>query len=109
MRYAASTDDNQGEIVDFFRKVGFSVECIHSVGGGVPDLLLGLRNFNFLVEVKDGKKIPSKRRLNPAQIDWHEMWKGQKIIITSLDEAIDWSNHTKEQIHKIIAAGVSFQ
>ena len=63
MRRAARADSNQAEIVDALRKVGASVQPIHTVGGGVPDLLVGFRGQNYLFEVKDGEKAPSDRRL----------------------------------------------
>lgn len=91
MRRAAKIDDNQPAIVRTLRALGFSVEPLHSVGGGVPDLLAGRRGRNHLIEVKDGSKPPSARRLTPAQIDWHEAWRGSCVVIHSEAEAVAWA------------------
>jgi hypothetical protein len=39
-----------------------------------------------MVELKDGDKPPSARKLTPAQREWHESWRGQVCIVTSLDD-----------------------
>jgi len=78
------SDINQKPIVEAFRKVGASVEILSQVGDGVPDLLVGLCGFNFLVEVKNG----SKAVLTPDQIKWHGSWEGQKVIVRSVEEAL---------------------
>ena len=100
MRRAAKVDDNQPLIVLTFRKLGWSVECLHAVGGGVPDLLIGKMGFNFLVEVKDGKKPPSKRKLNADQVEWHEKWRGQACVIETVEQAMAFH---AEKTREIIA------
>lgn len=89
MRRAARTDDNQKEIVDALRKAGWSVQSIASMGGGVPDLLIGRDGLNLLLEVKDGRKSPSKRMLTEDERDWHEKWNGNVRIVESLDDISD--------------------
>ena len=84
------TDANQKEIVKALRDVpGCSVEVLCDVGGGVPDLLIGIRNRNFLLECKDGNKPPSKRKLTDDQIVWHRDWQGQKAVVKNIEEALD--------------------
>lgn len=85
---AAKVDRNQSEIVAALRRVGATVEPLHAVGKGVPDLLVGFRGRNFLLEVKDQLKPPSARKLTPDQVKWHEAWRGQKEVVKSVDEAI---------------------
>lgn len=81
-------DDNHAEIVDFLRSIpGVSVQSLASVAFGCPDLLIGYQDINYLAEVKDGRKPPSKRRLTPAEVKWHEDWTGQKAIIKSVEDA----------------------
>jgi hypothetical protein len=94
MRRAASTDDNQTEIVKALRKIGCSVAVTSAVGDGFPDLVVGRIDINgdrknWLVEVKDGNKPPSKRKLTPAQVDFHLAWKGQIAVVKSTVEALD--------------------
>jgi hypothetical protein len=59
------------------------------VGKGVPDLLCGYQGRNVLLEIKDGSKPPSKRKLNPDQVEWHDKWRGQVCVVNNLDEAIE--------------------
>lgn len=88
MRYASNVDANQGDIVDALRAIGATVELLHRVGGGVPDLLVGYRGTNHCLEVKDGSKAPSDRRLTPDQIRWHGAWRGRVHVVINTDEAI---------------------
>ena len=91
------TDHNQAEIIKAFETLGCSVFDLSNVGGGLPDLLVGLVGVNLLVEIKkpkgtDKAKIRTqfgiyKGKLTPAQTDFFKTWKGQKTIITNLDDA----------------------
>lgn len=87
-RYAAKIDANQPEIVSALRKAGCFVQPLHTVGGGVPDLLVGRAGVNHLLEIKDGSKPPSARRLTPDQVEWHALYRGTVHIVTSIDEAL---------------------
>ena len=88
MRYAAKVDDNQKFIVDALRRAGCSVQPLHTAGGGVPDLLVGKAGVNYLIEVKDGNKPPSKQKLTPDQVEWHQGWRGQKAVVNCIDSAL---------------------
>lgn len=88
MRRAAKIDDNQHEIVGTFRALGYSVKSLAQLGEGTPDLLLGKNTLNFLVEVKDGAKSPSQRKLTDDQIKFHGAWEGSIAIIESIDDVI---------------------
>lgn len=88
MRRAAKVDANQGEIVAAFREAGASVQPLHQVGNGCPDLLVGFMGYNLLVEVKDGSKPPSKRCLTQDQIKWHGGWAGQACIVENVEQAL---------------------
>jgi hypothetical protein len=61
---------------------------LHTVGAGCPDLLIGIDGQNLLIEVKDGSKRPSARRLTTDQQVWHENWRGQALIVQSSEDAI---------------------
>jgi Holliday junction resolvase len=80
-------DANQKDIVSFFRKLGCSVQILSSVGKGCPDLLLGYRGKNYLIEVKNGALPPSSQKLTPHEAEFHEGWKGHVSIINSIDAA----------------------
>jgi hypothetical protein len=88
MRRAAKVDANQAAIVEALRACGASVQSLAAVGKGVPDLLVGLRTRNYLIEVKDGSKPPSARKLTPDQVQWHTKWAGQVLTVTSPDDAL---------------------
>ena len=88
MRRAAKVDANQGAIVEALRAAGASVEPLHAVGSGCPDLLVGFNGYNWLVEVKDGDKPPRERRLTDHQIRWHGKWKGQVCIVENVQQAL---------------------
>lgn len=89
MRWAARADDNQQAIINGLLAVGATVKTLHRVGMGCPDLLVGYRGANYLIEVKDGAKPPSARKLTPAQVDFFDTWRGQCAVATSLDEALE--------------------
>jgi Holliday junction resolvase len=75
MRLAAKTDANQTQITSALRAAGAQVQSLAAVGKGVPDLLVKYQGTFYLIEVKDGRKPPSKRQLTPDQVKWHEEWK----------------------------------
>jgi len=85
---AAKIDANQPEIVQALRSLGASVQPLHTVGGGVPDLLCAFSGVNFLVEVKDGAKVPSKQKLTRDQVDWHCQWRAPVHIVTCIEQAV---------------------
>lgn len=71
------------------RRCGASVQILSAVGKGCPDLLVGYRGKNYLLEVKDGKKKPSARRLTPDEEDFFLSWKGQVSVVREFGEAWD--------------------
>jgi hypothetical protein len=85
---ARRVDANQRAIVAALRDVGASVEHLHTLGEGAPDLLVGFRGVNTLLEVKDGSKPPSRRRLTPDEATWHAAWRGQVTVVETIDEAL---------------------
>jgi hypothetical protein len=88
-RVAAKIDSNQGAVVKAFRQIGASVQVLSQVGKGCPDVLVGFRGVNVLVEIKDGGKVPSARKLTSDQVKWHESWAGQVCVATDIRDAID--------------------
>ncbi len=87
-RWASAVDRNQSEIVLMLQKVGCTVQLLHRVGQGCPDLLVGYRGVNYAYEVKDGLLPPSKRKLTPAEAAWHETWRGQVVTVCNVREAL---------------------
>ena len=89
MRRRAAVDRNQPEIVEALRQLGCSVQPLHSVGQGCPDLAVGWQGKTYFLEVKDGLRAPSDRKLTPAQVDWHRDWRGHVATVNSVKEALD--------------------
>ena len=82
------TDSNQQEIVAFLRQLGATVTPTHMVSHGFPDVCVGWQGENFLLEIKDGNKPPSARKLTAEELIWHNLWKGQVAIVKDCDEAL---------------------
>lgn len=80
---ADRTDANQAKIVEAAREMGASVACTHMVKDGFPDLVVGWRGHNLVVECK----MPGGR-LTEDQIVWHENWHAPAHIVWSADSMI---------------------
>lgn len=88
VRRAAKVDGNHREVVEALEAVGAVVQSLAAVGEGCPDLLVGYRGVNHLIEVKDGSLPPSGRLLTPKQKSWHAGWKGKACIANSVSDAL---------------------
>lgn len=91
MRRAARVDGNHQDVVTAFRRMGVAVQSLHTLGGGVPDLLCSARGRTWLVEIKDGDsgKPPSALQLNPDQEEWHRAWKGAVYVVQKVADVPD--------------------
>lgn len=80
--YLIKTDSTQPAIVAALKAAGATVELIQSATGreGIPDLLVGFRGRNTLIEVKRsvGKRKPRPADLSDGQVKWHAKWEGEK-------------------------------
>ncbi len=95
---AKRIDSNQPDIVNGLRERGISVIVINGAidiiaGGWVKvwagDSLWSESRRNFLIEIKDGAKSLSKRRLTKDESKLHKMWMGEPIVtINSLVEGL---------------------
>jgi hypothetical protein len=88
MRRKAKVDSTQPAIVDALKKAGATVQHLHAVGAGCPDLLAGFRGQNFLLEVKPDFGSPSSRKLRKNQQEWHEGWKGHVAVVETPGAAL---------------------
>lgn len=86
MRRAARVDANHAEIVNALRRIGAAVQDLSGVGQGCPDLLICYRGHNLLIEIKDGSKPPSARKLTPDQVRWHAKWPVPVAVVESVDQ-----------------------
>lgn len=91
MRHRGRTDGTQTEIVKALRKLGATVAVTSALGDGFPDLVVGWRGVNHLVEVKNGSLSPSKRELTPDEEKFHATWRGAPVVtLESADGSIEW-------------------
>jgi len=89
MRVRARKDNNHTDIVGTFRACGCSVLDTSQLGKGAPDLIIGYQGKSVLVEVKDGSKPPSQRKLTVDEYEFQQTWRGRYEIIASVDDAIN--------------------
>ena len=83
MRRNAKVDANHAVIVAALRQVGASVQDLAKVGQGCPDILVGYRGQNYLMEIKT-----NKGKATLPQIAWHTFWQGQVVVVRDVDEAL---------------------
>jgi len=86
-------DSNQAGIVSALRAAGASVELITSASrrAGIPDLLVGFRGRNWLLEVKrppSGARGGGAGKLSDDQRTWIASWRGSVAVVTTVDEAL---------------------
>lgn len=71
MRHARRTDRNHSEVRDGLRADGYLVDDTSGIGNGFPDLAIQVEQGyppTLFLDVKDGEKPPSARRLTPAEL-----------------------------------------
>jgi len=90
----AKRDANEKEIVGILERLGFSVFRLDKP----LDLLLGRGGKNYLAEVKDGSKAPSagKNRRTEDQKTFMRDWRGQHVVLSSVEETVEWVNSLRE-------------
>jgi hypothetical protein len=76
-------DNNQQEIIDALRAVGATVQPLNAVKCGCPDLLVGYRGKNYLMEVKTERGI-----LTNFEIEWIDTWKADVWIVRNPEQAL---------------------
>lgn len=87
MRRAARIDDNQPEIVNLFRKLGWSVLVISQLKN-CCDIIVSKSLRTIAIEIKDGSKPPSQQKLTEGEQKFKNAWQGEYAIITSEDDVM---------------------
>lgn len=103
IRTAARKDANHNEIAALYEKLGFSVLDISQLKN-CADLVVCKWDITDVVEVKDGKKPPSKKQLTDGEKKFHDTWKGFVRIVECEQDVLD---HAKEVLrrHNLLFAG----
>ena len=86
-RRAARTDDNQTEIVRLFRKLGWTVLIISQLKN-CCDIIVSKNGRTVAVEIKDGAKPASSRKLTEGEIKFRDAWQGDYELIICNDDVI---------------------
>lgn len=97
MTYARRTDRTQQSIINVLIKAGFSVHDTSRVGGGFPDLVVGIGGHTFLIECKD---VEADWKYTPKQIKFRRTWEGHVYTLESPQMAIDWAITTRKRIQE---------
>lgn len=84
MRRAANRDRNEAEIVEALRRAGATVAQLSAEN--IPDLLVGYRGLNYLLEVKRPGEYGMTEQcahfsLTAGQAAWHASWKGLAPVV----------------------------
>lgn len=98
MRRAAKTDYSQADIVECLRKIGAKVAITSALGNGFPDLCVAFRGKWYLLEVKDDRLPPSRRRLTEDERLWHEEFSPYAPVIVV---------HNRIEALKVVCAGIT--
>jgi len=91
MTYAHKTDANQTAIVEKARKMGATVLVLSMVGHGCPDLLVGWKGKNYLIEVKS-----ENGKLTPDEMKFFDEWGTEIAIIRSPDDMVFFLSYCTE-------------
>lgn len=94
--YPKRADRNQKAIAEALTRAGCTVTLLHTVGGGCPDLLVGVRGQTWLVEVKTPQEAARlargtshNRATAERQAAWAAAWRGAPpLTVTGAREAL---------------------
>lgn len=89
-------DSNHIEIRDAFRRLGFAVKDVADLKN-FCDLLISKNGLTWCVEIKDGKKPPSKRKLTEGEEIFRHNWQGSYAIVMSVSDVEEINNLVKLQ------------
>ncbi len=84
---ARRKDANHKPIGDGLRALGWSVLDLAQYGVSV-DYAVSRRGFAALLEVKDGAKPASARKLTEKEQKLRDNWEGPYVVATSLEDAV---------------------
>ena len=85
--YAKRRDRNHQEVLQHLKAKGWAVTDLADLGNGVGDLLVSRQGFAAIVEVKDGAKPPSARKLTPKELAFARNYLGPYIVATTPEQA----------------------
>ena len=84
-RRAARTDANQTEIVEALRKSGWYVLIVSKLKN-CCDVIASKKGRTVAIEIKDGNKAPSERRLTKGELKFKDEWQGEYALIEKIED-----------------------
>jgi hypothetical protein len=97
VRRIARRDSNHSELVEVFESLGATWFDTSNIGGGL-DGLLGVSGIDQRVEIKDGAKFLSRRRLTKDEDDTFQEWRGRPpVVVETVDDAINLVNKLRKE------------
>ena len=82
---ACRIDGNHTEIVAEFRRLKWYVLDIHTLKN-CCDILVSKDFITYAIEIKDGNKPPSQRKLTSGELSFSKEWKGNFALILSVND-----------------------
>lgn len=107
-KYAGRIDENQPEIVKALRGAGATVSSLANVGNDVPDLIVGYRGVNYLIEVIGDAKFKRFKKnggLSEGQLEWHTLWGGRVAGVRTSEQALAYIGAIDPDIASIPVTG----
>lgn len=86
-RRAARKDANHNEITDCFFSLGYSVLDISQLKNAC-DAIVAKGKRTIAIEIKDGTKPPSQRKLSDGETKFKESWNGEWALIESIEDVL---------------------
>lgn len=96
MRTAARKDDNHNEIKDCFSSLGWSVLDVAQLKK-CCDLFVSKKGETVAVEIKDGNKPPSQRKLTSGEQTFKDTWNGNWRLVESIDDVLQINREQREK------------
>jgi len=90
-RRAAKVDDNQKQVVTLFRKLGWYVLIISQLKN-CCDIIVSKNDITIAIEIKDGEKPASKRKLSEGELKFKGDWKGLYELVICDEDVININN-----------------
>lgn len=84
-RRAAKVDSNHQKIVKAFRRLGWSVFNVSQLKN-CCDLVVAKDLWTVCVEVKDGEKPQSARKLSAGEKKFRDEWNGSWMLVQSVED-----------------------
>ncbi len=84
---AGRNDENHTLILQTVIDEGASAVSTSTIGNGFGDIIAAINWHTFMFEVKNPNAPPSKRRLTPAEKEFHRTWKGRIHLVETPEDA----------------------